>query len=418
MKLIHFNKTILLLITLGLFLKIIVMVSTIHTDIGTPNYASYLISQKGMVFSFYDYWQNLNPEDPFVKIYNADVFNYPPLLYMPSALFMKIFGGLYPWDLFKTLIFDMEKVFGNSLLPQLLFMLKSPLLVFDFLGLFLIVKIFDDKKSRFLAFVFWLFNPLILYSSYMMAQNDILISFSILSAIYFNKIGKKYIGVLSLGLGGLVKMFPLLLLPIFALVVGSTWKEKFKLFFAGFGIFIIGSLPYLGSQGFRRYALLANQSDKMLFSKIPVSGAEYLPLFVVGLIFLFWLSASKPNLLKLWQWFFITFLLFFSLTHFHPNWFVWISAPLIIFLVTNWPKNIFPVLALFVCFLLIVFLFDSSLNFGLFKVFFPQIANLSFRDLIIRFYEPNAFSSIVRGIFAATSIFIAVSLFQRTKESA
>jgi uncharacterized membrane-anchored protein YitT (DUF2179 family) len=84
--------------------------------------------------------------------------------------------------------------------------------------------------------------------------------------------------------------------------------------------------------------------------------------------------------------------------------------------VSGWPKSIFPAMVLFGCFLVIVFLFDSSLNFGLFRVFFPQIANFSFRDVVVHFYEPNLFASIIRGIFTATALGVVLRFLKTTGE--
>ena len=246
----------------------------------------------------------------------------------------------------------------------------------------------------------------------MMSQFDIVIAVSILSAIYFYRSRKYHLGAISLGLGGLIKMFPLLLLPLYAFSASQKFGQRAKLFFLGFFVYFLGILPYLQSTGFRRSALLAPQTDKLFFAKIPLTGAEFLPIFLVGLVFLYWLAFTWGAKLKIWQWFLIVLLLFYSVIHFHPNWFIWLLAPLIIYLVSYWPKSLLPVSVLFASFCAIVFVsFDTSLNLGFFRLIVPEIMNFSFRNLVARYYDPNLLASIFRGIFAATSAFLVLTFF-------
>jgi hypothetical protein len=404
-------RKIFILVALAFLLRLVIIPITIHPDINGYNFGAYLISQKGQALSFYDHLSSLGQEHPLVKIYGVDLFIYPPLLYLLMGAFMKILSPFYPWQTYHTLLLGFDKAFADPNLPRLLFLLKAPFLIFDILGLILIGKLFEKPKEKFLALSFWLFNPLIFYSSYMMAQFDILIAVSILAALYFHKIKKPHLAALSLGLGGLIKMFPLLLLPFYAFSARGKLKERIILISVGLFVYILGILPYLGSQGFRRFALLAPQTDKMFFAKIPVTGSEFLPIFLVVLVLLLWFSYYWGHKFPPWQWFLAVLLLFFSVTHYHPNWFIWLSAPLIIFLVQGWSTSSLPTGVLFLCFVIIVFTFDSSLNLGLFRMLSPELINFSFRGLLARFYDPNLFASIIRGLFAATSLFVSLSLF-------
>lgn len=399
-------------IILALVIRIAVMSFSLHPDLRAYAFGSYLISQKGMVFNFYDYLGNLPAKDPLVGLYGVDFFIYPPLAYLSFAPFMAIFSSLYPWDLFQTFLSDMGQVYGHQQLPFMLFLLKVPFLVFDLIGLWLIRKLLQEHKKKFWASFLWLFNPITMYSSYMMGQSDLLVAlFVLLAIVMFSR--KKYLwAAVSLGVGGGVKLFPLLLIPFLVLQGGRTISERLKILIVAIGAYLAVILPYLPSVGFRRYALVASQTDKMLFAKIPVSGAEYLPIFLVIFVFLVWLCWANSNCLKLWQWFLLILLTFFSLTHYHPQWFVWL-VPLLILLVVSdvTRKLVIPVVVLLFCYMIIVFMFDSSLNFGLFSVINPSLNSISFNSFVARFYETNIFSSIIRGIFASTALFISLRLF-------
>ncbi|MAG59626.1 hypothetical protein CMO96_02440, partial [Candidatus Woesebacteria bacterium] len=312
-------------LVIAIAIRLLVASVTLHPDLRAYARASYLISQEGMVFNFYD--ANLGG-------LSNDILNYPPIAYLSTAPFMTILSSFYPWDLFQTLLHDFDKVYGDPQLPLLLFLLKSPYIIFDLVGLLLIGQLFREHKKRFWAQIVWLFNPITIYTSYMMGQSDLLIALFILLAIVMAA-KKKYLwAAVSLGVGGGVKLFPLLLIPFLVLQGGKTLGERLKIFAVAIGTFLAIISPYLPSVGFRQYALVASQTDKMLFAKIPVSGAEFLPIFVVLFGLLIWLCFQKPDRIALWQWFLIVLLSFFGLTHYHPQWFVW-TVPLLILLVVS-----------------------------------------------------------------------------------
>lgn len=391
---------------LAIIIRLVIIPITLHPDIRGYNFGAYLIAQKGHLLDFYDYLSGLPADNPLVKIYGIDLFIYPPIPYLTMALFMKILSVFYPWDLFQVLILDMSQVIGQINLPRLLYLLKGPFLVFELLGFWLIGKLFDRQKDVFLARILWLFNPVAIYASYMVSQFDIFIAVAILGTLVLFRQKRFGWAAVVLGLGAGVKQFPLFLIPFLALTASKKMTERIKIFTAGVGTYFLLLLPYLGSWGFRRYALLATQTDKIFFAKIPVSGAEYLPLFLVGLVFLFWWSFFKPEKFSLWEWFLAVNLLFFSLVHYHPQWLVWITPLLIIYLVKDWPRSIFPVGILLLCYGIIVLLFESSLNLGLFLPLRPSWTNFSISQFISRFYEANILASVIRGIFAATSLFM------------
>lgn len=389
---------------------------SLHPDLRATARASYLISQEGMIFNFYDF--NLREvETKYLEIdRGVDIFNYPPLGYLVFAPFMKLLSSFYPWELFQTFVNNMERVYGDPGLPGLLFLLKTPFLIFDIVGLLLIGQLFTDPKRRFWSQMIWLFNPVTIYVSYMIGQSDLFIAVFILAALVLSAKEKYIWAAVFLGLGAGIKLFPLLLLPFLAIYGGKNIVERVKIFAGGILAYSLLLLPYLPSPGFRQYALVASQTDKMLFAKIPVSGAEFLPLFLVLFVFVVWWCWTQPARLKLWQWFLVVLLAFFALVHYHPQWFVWMVPLLILLVVSDSTRKFtFPVTVLLLCYTIIVFMFDSSLNIGLFSVVNPYLSQISLGNLIAGFYEPNVFSSIIRGIFAGTALFISIHLFKDKK---
>ena len=156
--------------------------------------------------------------------------------------------------------------------------------------------------------------------------------------------------------------------------------------------------PYLGSVAFKHYALLASQADKLEYAKIMVSGSQYLSLFWVGIILLYWWNLFDYKRTPIWGWYISALLLFFSVTHWHPQWFTWISVTLIFAWIYRL-KTRLPIFILLLCYTFIVLTFEQSLNFGLFNINFNLSPWIS--DQLV---------SMFRALLAATSIITIINL--------
>ncbi len=402
---------------LGLILRLIIIPTTLHPDIRGYNLGADLIS-KGHVLDFYDYLSQQDTNDPLVKLYGKDLFIYPPIAYLYPSVFMKLLSGLYPHDLFNTLIYDMWKTIGNPQLPLLLYLLKLPYLLPDLLIVYFLGKLFENKNQKLLAQIFWLLNPVVIYGTYMISQFDVLLALSIVLCLVLAKSKKFLLAAVVLALGATVKQFVFVLLPILAFYTpGSFWK-RLSVFLVGAATYIAVLLPYLPSAGFRHYALLASQSDKIFFAKIPISGGAFLPLFLVGLFIIYWCCLYFTKKYTLWQWFILPLLLFYSFVHFHPQWFVWITPLLVILLVRLGRKSYLPVAVLIACFVGIVLLFEPSLNTGLFSpVNAPWGRDFSLVPILSKIFPEITLRSIFFGLFASTAAFISILTLKSTRHN-
>lgn len=403
-------------LVLGIILRLVIIPSTLHPDIRGYNYGAFLVSS-GHIFDFYDYLGNLPKEHPLVSLFGVNLFIYPPLAYLYPAIFMKVFSPIFPLDLFNTLLLDMWEVLGNPKLPLLLYLLKLPYFVADMFIVWLVGQYFTSKKEKLLSRILWLLNPVVIYSTYMISQFDVLIALAILGTLILSLHHRFFIAAAVLSLGASVKQFPLFLLPILALNSYSTFGKKLAVFITGLIVYLLVLLPYLPSVGFRRYALLASQTDKIFFAKIPLSGGEFLPLFLVGLFLVYWFCSLYNVKYQLWQWMILPLLLFYSLVHFHPQWFTWVTPILIIFLVKLWPRGIYPISVLMLSYFGLVFMFEPSLNVGLFEpVNPPWNRDFSLIPAIANFFPEITARSIFASLFAGSS-FIILFLSSRKVKS-
>jgi hypothetical protein len=386
-------KQMLIFLIVGLALRLVLMPLTIHPDFRAYSYGAYLISQKGEYLTFYDHVSKLPRDNKLVEIYGDGWFIYPPLAYLSHALFMGILAPLYPWDTFQTLISDIGSATQLPGMPWLLFLSKLPYLVADGIILWILWK-FTEIRNRAFTVVFWIFNPVTLYAAYMMGQFDIFIALFILIAVVLAEKRRSVWGAVALGVAAAFKPFPLVILPFFT-------KDKVRSVFAGLITYALLVSPYLTSIAFKHYALFASQSDKPFYAKIMVSGGQYISIFLLVWGILAWLNWLKPKMFSQVTWLAAPLLIFYSVTHFHPQWFVWVS-PLLIIKVAKNRKLVLPYISMLILYGLIILSFDSSLNFGLFY-------HLNLTNILSPLFGDNN-TSIIRSLFAATTaIFFLIS---------
>ena len=182
--------------------------------------------------------------------------------------------------------------------------------------------------------------------------------------------------------------------------------------------YILVILPFLPSCGFRSTALVANQTLKSLYTQIPVSGGESIMLFLAALIFFYLIYLRKKILPQfLWQRFFVILLLFFTFTHYHPQWFLWISPFFILVLIKSGFKHVLATLIALFSFIGLLFFFDSGLTLGLLCPIFPNLYNApSLWQILNLSPDYNFFRSILQTIFAGSALYFIYYYFPGKSE--
>lgn len=397
---------------IGLVVRLVLMPTTLHSDLWAISFSQYLFSFKGVV-NIYDYLANLPAGSALSINYGSNFFTYPPLAYFSLGIFGLILRPFANADFLINLASRLPNILNDSRLYGHLFLTKLPYLFFDFGILWLVIKMFEDEKKKILAAILWIFNPFSLYSAYMVGQFDIIAVFWTVLAVYLYKQKKVYFAAVCLGIGGGMKMFPLFFIPILALSAGKDFKTTAKIILFGFLPYVVSILPFIGSPAFRQTVLLSNQSQKMLFMKLPVSGAEYLSVFLVLYIFLVILSSLKK--VDLWKWFLAVLLLFFSVTHYHPQWYVWVAPFLLFFWVEHREYKILAII-LFLAWVIITLLFEPSLSVSLFAPLNHSLLYVKpLSEQLNNYYNVFDFKSLIRSLAAGVSLAITVLLVRDEK---
>jgi hypothetical protein len=311
---------------------------------------------------------------------------------------------------FPSRLFERRDLFWN------LFLYKLPYLFIDIgLGV-LLSNLFTEIKKKKMAFIIWMFNPVTLYATFMIGQVDILPAFFSVLSFYLILKKKYYWGLLALGIGGSYKMYPLLFILPAAFILAKTFKERIKLLSVGFVPFVAIILPYLGSPAFRQMVLFSPKSQKMLFMIWPLSGAEGVYPFIFVLTIIYAIAYYSKKQINLGYYFLSILLLIFSVTHYHPQWFLWLTPFLIWELIENNFKHLEIILFLTFSWLFITLFFESSLNYGLFNPLWPNLVHApNIADILMKYTDIFRLKSIVRSIFAGISFYYVYELFKKDK---
>jgi hypothetical protein len=400
---------------LGVVLRLILMPSTYHPDLMGHSSTSYFFAYEG-VTNIYDHLLSLPADHALVKNFGVkDIFIYPPLTHWTLGVFRVIVSPLADKNFLPWAWENLGNLYSYPTFGWQIFLFKLPYLFVDLSVAFLLAGLFDETKKKKWAFNLWLFNPVTLYATFMLGQLDILpVLFTVLS-VYLIKKEKPEWAMLSLGIGAGYKVYPLLLLAPAAFILGKSFWEKVK--FLGLGIlpFFVMSLPYLSSPGYRSMVLFGPKSGKELFMIWNVSGAEgiFPFLLMLGIIYMAVYYLKKIPV----HWYFLSvILLTLSVTHYHPQWFLWVTPFLIMGLVDRSFKYVELVILLLSGWFLITLFFEPSLSWGLFAPVNSELNKLpGLTDMLSKYTEVNPIKSMIRSVFAAAAFFYSWRLISEEK---
>ena len=280
----------------------------------------------------------------------------PSLFYLPFKSFLEPIG--------QSLVRDSR----NLLLPSrpfepVLLIYKLPFLVFDLLTAIFIPRLVKEESKKKLLQLLWLFNPVAIFVTSVMAQTDIMVVFFLLLALISLKENNLYRAAIFTAISILFKPVGILLIPLLAAAaLPESFSKAVKIFFLGFGIYFLGILPYLSSVSFRTYALFAEQTGKSTFAGITIASGTSIPWFFIAYATIIVLLLRRR--LSVLDGFGMALASSIIFSHFHPQWFIWI-IPWLMLKTTS--AKLLPLYfgALFSWFL-ILFSFDFSLHLASF----------------------------------------------------
>lgn len=329
-----FNRTILKWTLLGLLIRFLIMPFTMHTfDLFFIYYFPFQLIDKGV----WDIYRFIPEHFPgFHLIY------YGPVAYFLIAFFLFFLKFFLPelgnaFELFEGWFFTSgggtvhyASFLGESQLFRMLFLFKTPYLIFDFATAFFLVKLAHNQKEGLFCYRLWMLNPLFLHSVYAIGQLEAIPIFLTVAALYWASVGRSDGAVICLILGGLVKVYPFFLVPIVVFLSSRDFKERMRLFGLALVTLLLILLPFYFSSG---GTVMDCIMVKAAVSQV-VGGTFRRVFFILAYFFLLLyahrMAAKRENAPILNQLFLLVFLFYALLGLIKFRYFAWLSPFLIL----------------------------------------------------------------------------------------
>lgn len=367
----------------------------------------------------------------------ASIFEYDqPLSILMQAVNLKIFSPLLPADklpLEEEYTWPYTTIIPKSpITNRVIFLFKLPYLLFELGTLFLLLKLVAIPKGKkyldqkgVLFTKLWMLNPLLIFTFYIYGRYDSFTFFVLAAALLALAKKKELFAATLLGVSLIFRVYPVLLVPVFLLSVGSSWKERLK-------HFLVILMPYAGWLMLKQLFFTASSELSWLtggahqallysFSLTLDQGFIIYPFFLAYFTFLTWLwirgkKAAENSALDFSRGSLIVVFLFLALSVFLPNYPVWVFPFLILFIVQSEKLRKLHYLQI-VAFLMILPFWNNPLFLRLLTPI-SERAFLDFpvRGLVSLIYPAQKVIDLGRTLFTAVSLFMAYLLLKDYEE--
>ena len=333
-----------------------------------------------------------NPYQFFYGIGKTNAFPYPTVMLFTESL-----------SIIAIKMFGISSVFMTNLV------FKLPSLVFDFIGLHFISKMFPDKRKY--AAVFYFASPITLYAVYMHGQLDLIPTVLLLCSTYYLSSKRKHrymTGGALLVCALLSKLHILAVLPIIFIYLYKRDDIRNALKFSGSVVIatIAGMLPFMGD-GFREIVLFNSEQSILTQVILRFSTVEvYIPILAVLIVYLITFGISILNRDLFISLCGVVFAVFLALCPPMPGWYVWIVPYVTIFFMSideGRYKNI------------LIYILLNALYF----VYFVFLHNRDFvdlymldRDMSFLKIRSDVLANLFFTLLAGTLVYIVFSMYQ------
>jgi len=335
----------------------------------------------------------------------------PLMPYFTSILHAPLVGYGADWDVFTTFV-NHPNVFRT------LFLFKIPYLVFELGCAFLLLRIIPDEKKGLIAFIFWIINPIVIFSTYVAGRYEVISIFLILLSLWYARKNQMRRSLLFLGISTIVRWYPLILLPFFVVILGKRLWERLRLVFWGLLPLALMTifLRSLGRPGaIQTLAQLSHGESLVGMSFYLAHLYDYVFVFVVAytVLWLYTYLNTDYSFGDLCRSVLVVLLIFFATCFFHAHYFIWLIPLLALQIVED--RRFVGLFALQVLFYTVyTFQWQRHLAGYLFTpldyYYFVQLKSPF--EIINRYYPIKRFIGIFRSGLSGTSLLMCYLIFK------
>ncbi len=394
---------------IGLLIRIIFMPFVFQRDLlSTYQRAATAIYNKDIFYGFFQFLTNL------IHI----IYLY--ILKIISPVVNNIFGVLIEQNTWTSWIaFN-----SNNYVFTILSLFKIPYLVCDIICMFLILRLAYDKEpdKKLLVFKYWIFNPLLIFVSYIFSRHDIIAILVTLIALLLAKKERKYWAIVILGIAVVLRFFPILLLPLFIFYLVKSKKDYLILTLIGLsGLLSLEFLTYFFLKRSLIFSLLNTEHfDFLLFPKFDLLPGSHSGIFIFLAVYTF-IILSFQNLKNksfdlLLSYGAIIYLAYVGICYFHPQYALWTIPFLAIFFIRKKALFYFNWIQFVLILILLIYWGDLVTKFLFAPIdhkYFIYLTGII--PIIERFYDSAKFVNIFRSIYAGVSFWMIYLIFKENR---
>jgi len=338
------------------------------------------------------------------------------IIHFPIMMFTKfLMPELYDLWITQPYDYNLSGWYNFSALksaPTILFILKIPFLLADYLCLYILLRLFANVNIKIRALYFWLFNPVALYVVYMIGRFEFYSIFFILFGLMLLKNEKNKLGILCIGIAAAFRQYPILFAPFLLPLISKNIRQFVSnaiIAILPLIIFnVLHNLPayFAGISASAPTAVVSNDEHSNMLFKYHIKDLFFFPFgYIIAWLFIVdcrkKISAENYFIAVL-----LFFLILYSSSNFEPQYFMWIIP----FLCIAYSKKIFSFYELS-CYFLLFFLIVMQWD----KTFTTQLAMPMFADLFYFLPSPeriiNQYYSVEIINRLATSFFIGFNIW-------
>ena len=314
----------------GLAVRFVLMPFAVTPDLLAVYWRAHLIADDGRLFG--DYLVNMGAHYAHATwLELARPLLPPPGVMWRQPWFFADWGALAP---------QVTRWFSTQPWTyRTLFVLKVPYLLADLgAGLILMALAGQAPQARSVrrAWAFWMLSPIGLYASYVFGRYEMFPVVLVAGALLACERQRPWWGALLLGSAITMRTYPLLLVPVFALIVMRrplTQAAWAAVALAPLGLVMAGNQLFAGSAGeLSRLADLETGATLFAYT-IPVDGPGQIYIFVLLALLLYGVLAGRAlggwgspvPLAQLWVWLLVLHAGLFAFSAFAARYFAWLT---------------------------------------------------------------------------------------------
>jgi len=394
----------------GLGVRLALMPTASYGDLHAIAYALRFLAFDGVI-DVYSEIRSIPYDHTPLPTLAADFFPYPPLAYLILGGAMAVLRPLYGESFAIAVALPYSEFAGHPQAPLWLFLYKLPLLIADLAVAGSLASLGREPGQRLRLAALWALNPIPIIATYLFGQFDVLPTLALVLALRWVARGRAMSGAAALGLSAALKLYSLLLIPVFTLVAGKTLRGRLGLGAVALAIFGATFLPLAGDPLALPVVFGSEPVQRAAASGVAVGQvfehSGVLSLVFLSYTFLLLYAASRVagSASQAHPYMLAVLLLTYGFTFGHLQWFTTAAALLTI----DWeehPDNRLVQVVLYGCALLVA----SSWQVGGFLDFFqPVFSEVSLGEPALKTLIPEEVIPAVVG--AARSGFTGAALF-------